>query len=57
MRKPNEEIFHFVCLENGLDPSKTLFIDDSEQHIIGAKKAGLLTHHLLDAESLYSLFS
>lgn len=41
MRKPNPEIFEFVCTENQLDPAKTLFIDDSPQHVEGAKKAGL----------------
>ncbi len=57
MRKPDVAIFQFVCDEQGLDPSTTLFIDDSEQHIIGAQKAGLLTYHLRDSEKLYSLFS
>lgn len=41
MRKPNAEIFEFVCSENSLDPAKTLFIDDSPQHVEGAKKAGI----------------
>ena len=29
--------------ENKLNPKETLFIDDSPQHIAGAKKAGLQT--------------
>lgn len=43
MRKPNREIFQLVISENKLDPSETLFIDDSEQHIEGGKRAGLQT--------------
>ena len=41
MRKPNTEIFEFVCSENNLDPAKTIFIDDSPQHIEGAKSFGI----------------
>lgn len=43
MRKPHKEIFEFVCKENNLNPQTTLFIDDSAQHLVGAKKAGLQT--------------
>lgn len=43
LRKPNVNIFEQVIKENNLNPSETLFIDDSPQHIEGAKKAGLHT--------------
>ena len=43
MRKPNPAIFEMVLKENKLSPAETLFIDDSPQHIEGAKKAGLNT--------------
>jgi FMN phosphatase YigB (HAD superfamily) len=43
LRKPDVEIFLMVIQENKLDPKETLFIDDSPQHIEGAKKAGLNT--------------
>ncbi|MEN9445592.1 MAG: hypothetical protein RL728_104 [Bacteroidota bacterium] len=46
MRKPDAEIFEFVLNENKLNPSKTLFIDDTEQHILGAQKVGIQTYHL-----------
>lgn len=57
MRKPNKEIFEFVCTKNNLNPESTLFIDDSEQHIIGAKEIGLQTIHLTNSEDLYHTFS
>ena len=57
LRKPNESIFNFVLDQHKLSANKTLFIDDSSQHIEGAKKVGLSTHHLLvDKENLVSLF-
>jgi len=43
LRKPNVEIFEQVMAENKLNPSETLFIDDSPQHIAGAKLVGLNT--------------
>lgn len=43
LRKPNVNIFEQVIKENNLSPKETLFIDDSPQHIAGAKKAGLQT--------------
>jgi putative hydrolase of the HAD superfamily len=57
MRKPDAEIFKKVCLENDLDYSKTLFIDDTEKHILGAKEFGLKTHLLTDGTTLDQLFS
>jgi putative hydrolase of the HAD superfamily len=43
MRKPHQEIFDFVVNQNNLDTESTLFIDDSAQHLVGAKAAGLQT--------------
>jgi putative hydrolase of the HAD superfamily len=46
MRKPEPRIFKQVLSEMGLDPEETLFIDDSPQHIVGARSVGLNVHHL-----------
>ena len=46
MRKPDPEIFKFVLDQNHADPKRTLFIDDSIQHVEGARKAGLHAEHL-----------
>jgi putative hydrolase of the HAD superfamily len=51
MRKPDPEIFEYVCKQSKLEYSKTIFIDDSIQHINSAKKIGLSTHHLVPANS------
>lgn len=46
MRKPDAAIFEFVINQNSLDPKRTLFIDDSAQHVEGARLAGLHAFHL-----------
>jgi glucose-1-phosphatase len=46
MRKPMKEIFQRVLEDNQLRPECTLFIDDSPQHIAGAKQLGIQTIHL-----------
>ena len=56
MRKPDAEIFKLVLEENNLIASETLFIDDSKEHIEGAKKLGLQTYWLdIEKESILDL--
>jgi glucose-1-phosphatase len=56
MRKPDKEIFEFVVTENGLKASETLFIDDSPQHVEGARKAGLRAYHLQAPGTIVDIF-
>lgn len=44
LRKPNKDIFEFVINSNNINIEETLFIDDSPQHLIGAKQLGLHTY-------------
>lgn len=46
IKKPYPETFVQVCEWNDLDPAKTLFVDDSAQHVKGALEAGLQAYHL-----------
>lgn len=46
IKKPHPETFLAVCEKHGLEPGRTLFLDDSIQHVEGADKAGLHAHHL-----------
>lgn len=56
MRKPNLDIFHHVIARHGIDRARTLFIDDSPQHVEGARKAGLQAEHLdLEQEDVVGL--
>jgi HAD superfamily hydrolase (TIGR01509 family) len=56
-RKPDAEIFEYVLNENALDPTQTLFIDDSIQHIEGAKKCGVNGLWLEKGGTILELFS
>ncbi|MDQ3111958.1 MAG: HAD family phosphatase [Bacteroidota bacterium] len=55
-RKPDAEIFEFVLNENGLLAEETLFIDDSPQHIEGAKKVGIKSYLLPAGKDICSAF-
>lgn len=56
-RKPDIDTFQWVLQENNLNPENTLFIDDSPQHIEGAKSVGLNTHFYQNEAGFYALFS
>jgi len=49
-RKPDVSTFEWVCETLEINPSTTLFIDDSTQHIEGAKQAGLPTYYYQSKE-------
>lgn len=55
MRKPNADIFEFVLQAHQLVPEKTLFIDDSPQHLVTAKKLGIQTELLTAPDTLEQL--
>ena len=55
IRKPKEEGFRRIIQEQQLNPAETLFIDDSPQHIEGARRCGLLAYHLKDGGKIESL--
>jgi putative hydrolase of the HAD superfamily len=54
LRKPDKRIFEYVLQDAGLEPSSTLFIDDSIQHIQAASELGIVTH-LLKGQDLAEL--
>ena len=55
-RKPEPEIFDLVLKENSLDPSETLFIDDSPQHLAAAQKLGIQTFLMTAPDTLQQFF-
>lgn len=55
-RKPDVEIFETLIHNHQLNPSSTLFIDDTQGHLVGAEKAGLQTHHLSPKETLEDIY-
>jgi len=56
LQKPSKEIFEYVIRDGNLDPSETLFIDDSIQHTEAAGNVGLKTYHLQPPEEITDLF-
>ena len=56
LRKPDVKIFEYILKEQKLKAEEVFFIDDSPQHIAGAKKTGIHCHHLLDDENIITLF-
>ncbi|GGD29943.1 HAD family hydrolase [Flavobacterium orientale] len=46
MRKPTEDIFKFVIQKQGLQPNKTLFIDDRKDNTDTAEKLGMVVWNL-----------
>jgi len=56
LRKPSRAIFEFVLAQNNYKPEETLFLDDSIQHIEGAKKLGINVVHITD-EPIEKLFA
>jgi glucose-1-phosphatase len=58
LKKPSPDIFRYVLQDGKLDPSETLFIDDTLVHVEGARNAGIHGYHLLldKGEQILDLF-
>lgn len=50
LRKPHPEAFQAILDEQGLKADEVFFIDDSIQHIEGARSIGITAHHLVDQD-------
>jgi epoxide hydrolase-like predicted phosphatase len=55
-RKPDAEIFEQVLDENGLHPNESLFLDDNEANIAGAKALGIQTLHVPTSDLILTYF-
>jgi putative hydrolase of the HAD superfamily len=55
-RKPNREAFEYVLKAEGLKPAETLFIDDLENNVIGARQTGMQAYHHPQNDRLVDLF-
>ncbi|GAB3916927.1 HAD family phosphatase [Mucilaginibacter boryungensis] len=51
-RKPDTAFFQQLLDENNLNPAETLFIDDSPQHLEGAKKLGIRAYLMKAPDTL-----
>jgi 2-haloacid dehalogenase len=50
--KPSPESFEILVSRFDLEPASTIFIDDSEINVRGARAAGFQAHHFVDAATL-----
>ena len=57
LRKPEKQTFRSILIENGLDPAKTLFVDDSKHHVLGAIQEGIHAIHLTADKTIEALLS
>jgi putative hydrolase of the HAD superfamily len=55
LRKPDVAIFQLVINENELNPAETLFVDDTEGNMEGAKQAGLFVAHVKPGTSILDM--
>ncbi|MBG9375875.1 HAD family phosphatase [Panacibacter sp. DH6] len=55
LRKPYPASFEYILQEQQLQPSETLFIDDTWKNIEGAKGVGLQTIHLVPPKTVLDL--
>jgi len=58
MRKPDAEVYELILTQNRIKKEETLFIDDTEQHIEGARAVGINAYYLRlkEGESIEGLF-
>lgn len=43
--KPNADMYEYLCRECGIKPDETLFIDDNEKNVEGARSFGIVAYH------------
>jgi putative hydrolase of the HAD superfamily len=57
VRKPDEAVFNLIIKQNNLNPKKTLFVDDTLEHIETAKSLGINTWQIIvGQEDVTNLF-
>ena len=56
MKKPDPNIFFFAAEKMSINPRECIFVDDSIEHLDGARKAGM-TGVLIQDRTLNSSFS
>jgi putative hydrolase of the HAD superfamily len=52
VRKPNPEIFQMALKHFGVNPSESVFIDDLEENVEGAKRLGIYGIQFTDVDTL-----
>ncbi len=55
MRKPDREIFEFVLKDLGAAAPATLYVDDTQEHILSAERLGIKTYCLRPPQKITGL--
>jgi HAD superfamily hydrolase (TIGR01509 family) len=55
-RKPDAEAFQLILDENGLRAERTLFLDDTPQHLEGAQRLGMQTMLVTPDNHIHNIF-
>lgn len=50
--KPDRRIFELAVERFGLDPARTVYVDDAEPNVAAATEVGFVAHHFTDAAAL-----
>jgi putative hydrolase of the HAD superfamily len=51
-RKPDFDIYRTTLHAAGVSPSRAIFIDDVEAHVLAARSLGIRAHQFIDARQL-----
>ena len=57
LKKPGREIYDFVLSDSSLNPTETLFIDDTLENVEGAEAAGINSLFLKEGKEIADLFT
>jgi glucose-1-phosphatase len=57
LQKPAAEIFNRVLEDSRLIPEETLFIDDTEKHVLSAQQLGIVAYHLKLPKTINEAFT
>jgi putative hydrolase of the HAD superfamily len=49
VRKPSRRIYLLAAAQAGVDPTRSVFVDDLEQNVVGAERVGMTGIHHADA--------
>ncbi len=57
LRKPDEEIYNYVILDQNIDPKRTLFLDDKLENIEAARRVGLHAEKVEFPDQIFEIIS
>ena len=56
-RKPDVAAYQEVCRRMGANPEEVIFLDDTEENVVGAKAAGINAEHVTSEDQIVKILS